>query len=412
MAELIKVIRNYLTRKDLELFMKTFSGDINYVNKKGNTSLHYAVMNNDDDAVEILLIHGANTNIKNKSGNTPLFYAIDNNYLLHSYIIINLLNYGADVEILYNNSSYLLDFLNKYTYNIYKEEFINILETMIDRCSVKFLNIRYPSEYQHLHGSTILEILTDSYFIGNMNLNHIIILMINKGVDINSECEGSNIFFDNICKNGNTEIFDIVIPNINQKFLGIGEDNNIEYQLTLIGPIINGHVDIVERLLERGYNPNRRNIPEIGTSPLMYAAINLGDRSVIIDLLLQYGADINYKDKYGNTALFYANDPNVLNKLVLYGGNINELNNKYRSPLYYAIRRYRYDLVKAILNFGPVIDVHQLISRGPPLIKKRLWYNYPYPKFAQKSENISPEHMKCLFEISWYLIIEYITPYL
>lgn len=408
------MIQNNPSKDNLERFLKTYRNDINYRDREGNTSLHYAVMNGNEDAVTLLLENGAITNIHNKMGNTPIFYAINNDIPPEENIIIQLLNHGATVDILYDNTSYLMDFLYIGRDLFDEEDLVYILKLMIDKCSVEFLDTRYiDTEYVILRtSSTVLELLTDSDFIEDMNFNEILILLINKGIDINSEYYDSNKFFENICSNGNTEIFDIVIERINKKFLGI-VDNELEMQHTVLnGPIYNGHVDIIERLLERGCDPNKFLNEE---SPLIKAVKSMRNNTDILDILLKYGADVNYKDIFGNTALFYAKNTNTLNKLVLYGANVNELNNKYHSPLYYAIENYRHDLVRAILNFGPVIDVHDLISKGAPTILTHIpiyGVTYPYPDFARETENLTDDERRCLYEIAWSLIVEYITPYL
>ena len=66
---------------------------------------------------------------------------------------------------------------------------------------------------------------------------------------------------------------------------------------------MNSTYDIVKTLLEKGANPNARDLE--GTTALMNAASGFGG-SAIVKLLLESGADPNAKDKHGNTALALA----------------------------------------------------------------------------------------------------------
>ena len=52
------------------------NAEINSPDFDGDTPLHFAVMNNNLEAVEYLLENGANTNVKNKDGITPLHIAV------------------------------------------------------------------------------------------------------------------------------------------------------------------------------------------------------------------------------------------------------------------------------------------------------------------------------------------------
>lgn len=63
----------------------------------GNTALHLAVKNDNRITVDILLFHGANTNITNNDGFTPLHKAVIYNASID--IIKKLLRYKADVNI-------------------------------------------------------------------------------------------------------------------------------------------------------------------------------------------------------------------------------------------------------------------------------------------------------------------------
>ena len=67
----------------------------------------------------------------------------------------------------------------------------------------------------------------------------------------------------------------------------------------------NGGFSTVEAFLLRyGSSIVDASVPGSSVTPLMYAA--KGGHNEIIELLLKYGADLDKKDSYGETALFYA----------------------------------------------------------------------------------------------------------
>lgn len=85
-------------------------------------------------------------------------------------------------------------------------------------------------------------------------------------------------------------------------------------------------VQVVELLLKAGANPNR-------SQDFLIAKVTdnkLHDKE-LMDLLLKYGADINVKDRSGNTAFMYAAEKGDINKIQLLlnkGANPNAENNR------------------------------------------------------------------------------------
>ena len=74
---------------------------------------------------------------------------------------------------------------------------------------------------------------------------------------------------------------------------------------------------------------------KLGYTPLHLAAQN--DNLYFVRKLIEKGADVNAKDKYGNTPLFkavyfYKGDKQVINELLKNGANAEETNNSGVSP--------------------------------------------------------------------------------
>jgi len=71
--------------------------DVNFADKNGVTSLHYAAHNKDKDMAEILIKAGADVNAQTKHSKvTPLYVAADNNQF---ELVKMLLDAGADSNI-------------------------------------------------------------------------------------------------------------------------------------------------------------------------------------------------------------------------------------------------------------------------------------------------------------------------
>lgn len=80
----------------LNLLLSTGKVDINTKNDAGETALYMAVTRNNNNAIQQLLVHGANPNLTNNSLDTPLIRAVNNNSV---EIVRALIEYNADVNL-------------------------------------------------------------------------------------------------------------------------------------------------------------------------------------------------------------------------------------------------------------------------------------------------------------------------
>ena len=88
------------------------------------------------------------------------------------------------------------------------------------------------------------------------------------------------------------------------------EDFDMNLHDQFFGPpsffaVAKGRVDVLERLLSLGSNVNFAN--HDGLTPLMFASYARPPSviSAVISVLLKYGADVNARDRWGRSALFY-----------------------------------------------------------------------------------------------------------
>lgn len=112
----------------------------------------------------------------------------------------------------------------------------------------------------------------------------------------------------------------------------------------LIRAIGSQDVDKVKSLIKAGADINDTHVLR-GMTPLMFSAASvLPGESKEIDVLLEAGADINIRDRDGNTAIIYASrDPMdscyKVDRLLSYGADVNNKNNKGETPYSVAMEQ-------------------------------------------------------------------------
>jgi uncharacterized protein len=116
-------------------------------------------------------------------------------------------------------------------------------------------------------------------------------------------------------------------------------------------------LDRVKQLVSYGYSVNAINLEEntkgyntvyTNRSPLMTAAA-VGKASIVL-YLLESGADVNLKDREGNTALSFAKTGDIAKLLLDKGAQADVVGRYNRTPLNEAILDGKADVVEAILS--------------------------------------------------------------
>ncbi len=123
------------------------------------------------------------------------------------------------------------------------------------------------------------------------------------------------------------------------------------------------------RLAERGLSmlrqiaasANRRSA--LGWSSLHIAA--LGDHRREAEILLEQGADVNDRDKFGHTPLFFAKSAYMAQILIAHGADVNARRDDGGAPLHRAARMGCRMVIKTLLEAGADISAEQ--SGATPL---------------------------------------------
>ncbi|MBW9172643.1 ankyrin repeat domain-containing protein [Clostridium estertheticum] len=159
---------------------------------------------------------------------------------------------------------------------------------------------------------------------------------LNKSKDLNTDLKLENILYyaiDN-CQNNYFKTIELIIDN--------GADINAHNSDLLETPLhklcarIKPHIDVITMILKKGAKVNAINIS--GKTPLFYCSFNYSVE--LLNLLVEYGADINIRDKYKNTLLhddyincFDAHFEEFLKSLINLGFDINSTNSTGYTPL-------------------------------------------------------------------------------
>jgi serine/threonine-protein phosphatase 6 regulatory ankyrin repeat subunit B len=126
----------------------------------------------------------------------------------------------------------------------------------------------------------------------------------------------------------------------------------------LIDASFREQIDIVKCLVEYGADINIQNI--YGETALMCALSDHRKYVDIIKYLINHGADINIQNKYGNTSLIHASQcgySDIAEYLIEHNANVN-IQNKYgNTALMYASEKGHLDIVKSIINHGANINI-------------------------------------------------------
>jgi len=148
--------------------------------------------------------------------------------------------------------------------------------------------------------------------------------------------------------------------------LARGANVNGGSQPTIHAGIRSGHRDIVELLIQHGADINAKDKWGRGYTPLQRAAIR--GRPELVELLLEAGADISVKNDRGQTALHvsldirnsdypqYRQSKDAVELLLAKGADVNLKDKDGRTPLHLAVESADVDIVKLLLDKGVEVN--------------------------------------------------------
>lgn len=215
------------------------------------------------------------------------------------------------------------------------------------------------------------------------NIQEILNLIINHGIDINSiiqKKEHNEITLLSVfVKYNNCELVARLIDickSLNIKL----PMNSAPIQLPpLYYAIENQNIAMIQLLLENGSNPNYIDIKYNASSIQYLISLKDIDNGEIINILISYGADIHYIDN-GVSMLYLAvqlNKPQIVSRLLEMGAdpNIQEIHSGDNiSPLYMAIQSGYTDIAHALIDYGADINYSSVITTESQLLTENMLY--------------------------------------
>lgn len=309
------------------------------------TPLYHAIKGRHIDAVELLLINGADLNKPSRYNITPLCQAYDTDIDITDLLI----RYGAYPH------NYIIQ-------RMFNNEEIGLIRTLIE-CNIDMSSI-YPvhEAISNDLGMDTVRLLLDAGYDPNhmhhmhhalyipihsaRNINYIE-LLVSYGADINLKGNRRSILYKWAREEDAIAINRLLqVPNID-----VNSINGDMDETPLIGVIRINRPHIAHILLDHGADPHITTKEMI--SPLHYA-VKSNDIS-IVKRLLELGVSPNICDDKGNQPLHYATNIDVIQTLIDTGNiDVNAKNKEGRTPIYHA---HDIDCAELLVHHGAALNV-------------------------------------------------------
>lgn len=367
-----------------------YSWDINGIDADGNTVLHLAAEMNDPDLITFFITKGADPELKNFAGDTALHLAIKNDAYDAARTLAaiggNLFARDADgitaLDLgLQTNPLYYDLFITTNSGNIRDTEGQSIVHYFVKTKNLdgirKCIEKELPISVKDKFGKTPLDIAFSD--INDYESVEIAAELILGGAD---EVETDFSYFQDAvaARNLNTRFDDGQTPLHYASILGHNAiatyllENNANTAVQdssgatpLHEAVRYGNLEIATMLLDAGANVNAKD--NLGKTPIMLII----PKNKIYDtytLLLNYEADLNEKDMYGDTVLHTAAmlhvSTNVMRMLVLHNKEIvNTRNKEGVTPLEIAIQQKDVTTVKLFTLYDANIHTQDTHGNSP-----------------------------------------------
>nr|XP_034333304.1 uncharacterized protein LOC117691389 isoform X1 [Crassostrea gigas]XP_034333305.1 uncharacterized protein LOC117691389 isoform X2 [Crassostrea gigas] len=321
--------------------------DVNQRDEHGHTALMFTIKSNTEmsednntnerhnQTLQVLLSHGADTNLCDGFGRSPLYTACENE---HYSTVQLLLSNGANVN--------LCDDFGESPLYIACE---NGRDSTVQLLLSNGANVNLCDDL----GESPLYIACES------GRDSTVQLLLSNGADVNLCDEVGRYPLYPACKNGRDSTVQLLLSN--------GADVNLCNKLSrnpLYTACEKGRNSTVQLLLSNGADVNLCD--ELGRSLLIVACEKGHDRTV--KLFLSNGADVNLCDGLGESPLYIACEngrDSTVQLLLSNGADVNLCDELGRYPLYPACKNGRNSTVQLLLSNGADVNLCNKFGESP-----------------------------------------------
>ncbi|XP_070552781.1 putative ankyrin repeat protein RF_0381 isoform X2 [Ptychodera flava] len=328
-TDMLSFVEKDISEAECEEMIKVFKGDVNEPGgEKNKTILHHAVERNRKAQVKVLVKHGADTTLQDSTGSTVLHHATKNN---NSEMLRFLLDSGADLNI---DDKMGFPPLHIAVQKGYVECMRALLEHGGD-----------PNRRYEMFNTAFHEIHCVPY--GSLESLE---LLLKFGADPKARDANGLTALHSACQ---SRAYPFV-----EKLIDHGADVNAETppkagnrgKYSVLRYAVNaGDADICKLLLERGADPNVRDLQNV--APLHVAA---QQKHVveIVQCLLDHKADVTAKNNIGQQPLHLActsgADVRILRLLLQHGADPNTVTKAGEVPMHGLMWKYRHTSVDEV----------------------------------------------------------------
>ena len=385
-----ETIIHIAVRKCEQNLLQTFienNLDIDRKDYFGRTPLHFAICGRNLTIIKILVENGANIHEKDKEGKSPLCYAAKLKLTKVSNLLIKYeigKNKTSDTamfhEAVSNDDAEMLElFINEET-DLNQEYFcgLSLLHFAVARNleNIALFLLKHGADPNILDNEKLtFRFVFDLSFEtvnvskkqtplhlalhhdGKIPKNHenLVHMLLNYGADPNAlnYKNQSPLFLALQSLKGNARIVQLLLEN--------GADPNIEDfdgKSPLISSIMKNYYETTKLLIQYGANINENENGPWFHIPI-HCAIKYGCKKVLM-LLIQNGANLDYKSSYGTTVLHAAIEERKMEMstiLVENSANVNVISDNWLTPLHYGVIMNCVDIVILLLQHGASLSL-------------------------------------------------------
>ncbi|KAF4629167.1 hypothetical protein G7Y89_g8987 [Cudoniella acicularis] len=348
--------------------------NVNLRGRNGKTPLILASEEGNTKAVDLLLQHGALTELADLSGDTALRLAVENK---HEDVVKRLLQAGADIlaqigtpytTVLHTAvelSPGLVELLLKYRADTELRDRSNRTPLFVAALKGDYksadLLLKYgaDAEAKNKNNKTALQVAVERGYETVVAR----LLDANANANANIHDETSTALLHAAAASGAKTVVELLLKHeANTE----AEDEN--GRTPLLVALEKGHEEVAELLLLGHANPNTPGGSQ-KSSPLHLAVQSGSER--IVNLLLENKADIESTDAGGQPALIHAvkKDRGKIIKLLLDAkANANARDGEGNTALHLATQRNSYEVVDLMLSHGAELESKDSINRTPLIL--------------------------------------------